>query len=109
MTNHQSSSHARPLVATILIISLAFAAMSCTKPPDSASGANDPSGPTTTLEPKIGGTLVYGIQDESTGWMPSTDRWGPGPINVARAVFDPLVVIGEDGQIHPWLAESFTP
>lgn len=60
-------------------------------------------------DPTYGGSVVMAVADESTGWMPQKDRWGTGPINVARAVYDPMVVVGEDGQFHPWLAESFTP
>jgi peptide/nickel transport system substrate-binding protein len=59
--------------------------------------------------PQAGGALTYGITDESTGWSPQNDRWSPGSFNVARAIFDPLVVAGEDGELQPWLAESVTP
>lgn len=57
----------------------------------------------------MGGSLVFAIAGESTGWNPSVDRWGQGPMTVARALFDPLVITASDGSVHPYLAESFTP
>lgn len=72
--------------------------------------ATTPSGSgTTDRTTRYGGTVVVGVPDDSTGWMPATDRWSPGAITMARSFLDPLVVIGADGGIHPWLAESFTP
>jgi peptide/nickel transport system substrate-binding protein len=59
--------------------------------------------------PEPGGNLAYGLSAESTGWSPSSDQWSSSSWNVARAIFDPLVVAGEDGTFQPWLAESLTP
>ncbi len=93
----------RSLLAAALVASVAMSLASCSNPEQAESPG------TSGGDPKIGGSIVFGVNDESTGWMPATDRWGPGPINMARSMLDPLVVIGDDGQLHPWLAESFTP
>jgi 4-phytase/acid phosphatase/peptide/nickel transport system substrate-binding protein len=59
--------------------------------------------------PQPGGSLAYALSAESTGWSPTSDQWSSSSWNVARAIFDPLVVAGEDGSYQPWLAESLSP
>ncbi len=60
-------------------------------------------------DPVPGGTLVYGLPAETNGWDPTLSQWGPWSLVVARSIFDTLSVFDEDGNIHPNLAESFTP
>jgi 4-phytase/acid phosphatase/peptide/nickel transport system substrate-binding protein len=88
---------------------VALLASSCTgsEPAKTAvSKAND-----TVVEgtPKPGGSLVFGLQGETDGWIPQANRWSPSSITIAKAVYDPLVIIGTDGKVHPYVVESMTP
>ncbi len=95
----------KTLLLIVAAAALVVALPGCSKSNDAVGNAGGAT--STTGQPRSGGTLVVGLTGESSGWSPQADRWGPGPIAVARAIFDPLVVTGEDGQLHPWLAESF--
>src|SRR5262245_25864879 len=75
-------------------------------------GGGDDSAVTTTteaVEAKPGGTLAFGLSDETTGWLPANDVWDISGYIVAHAIYDRLMGYGEDGQAHPYLAESVTP
>src|SRR5690606_19582973 len=65
--------------------------------------------PVNEEEPQRGGTLVYGLAAETNGWDPTLSQWGPWGLTVARTIFDTLTIFDEEGEIHPYLAESFTP
>lgn len=59
--------------------------------------------------PRRGGTLRVGTINEINSFNPfSGDLNAPG-ILYARAVFDPLTAVAEDGSVRPYLAESVTP
>ncbi|MCU1352741.1 MAG: ABC-type dipeptide transport system, periplasmic component [Acidimicrobiales bacterium] len=60
-------------------------------------------------KPKRGGTLVYGIEAESSGGycLPEAQLAISG-IQVARAIYDPLVTTNNDGKVVPVLAKSVT-
>jgi ABC-type transport system substrate-binding protein len=60
-------------------------------------------------EVTTGGTLVYGLEAETSGWDPTTDRWAISGADVAFAVYDPLAAYDAEGNIQPYLAESFEP
>jgi peptide/nickel transport system substrate-binding protein len=94
----------RRLLAIVAVLSAAGVLL-----PACTGGQPTPTATPDTQVRRAGGAVVFGTQGETTGWLPTTDRWGPGPMNVARAVFDPLVVADANGAISPWLAESFTP
>jgi peptide/nickel transport system substrate-binding protein len=53
--------------------------------------------------------VSFGLEAESNGWDPVNGFILPTGINVARAIYDPLGAIGQDGAVHPYLAESITP
>ncbi|MBK6857096.1 MAG: ABC transporter substrate-binding protein [Microthrixaceae bacterium] len=60
-------------------------------------------------EPRRGGTLVYGIEAESSaGYCLSSSQLAIGGITVARAFYDTLMVPNADGGYSPYLAESLT-
>jgi peptide/nickel transport system substrate-binding protein len=65
--------------------------------------------PAAESEPVNGGTLVYALSAETDGWDPTGNQWGPWGLTVARTIYDTLTVFDEDGNIHPYLAESFEP
>ncbi len=67
--------------------------------------------PTTTnpeVKPVSGGSLIVGIDADSSGYNPSIDPWAAGGHNVARAIFDPLATYDASGKVVPYLAESIT-
>ena len=79
-------------------------------PPDSTDGRADDigaSGP--TGEPQQGGTLRYVANADVNTYDPSTSQWGSGGWTVAVAIFDTLMEIDENGDLQPYLAESFEP
>ncbi len=59
--------------------------------------------------PKPGGTLKYGVEAETDGFNPTTNRWAISGLMVANAVFDPLAAYDADGKVQPYLAKAFTP
>ena len=76
-----------------------------TQPPGTfqANITNQDAGP-----PQSGGSLVFGLNAETDGWDPSSNRWSGSGYIVGFSIFDPLAVFGADLKAHPYLAESFT-
>jgi ABC-type transport system substrate-binding protein len=77
-----------------------------------ACGAGGGGGGAGASGPEIqpGGTLVFGVEAETDGgWNPSSSRFAISGHTVASAIFDPLMVIDQDGTPQPYLAESVTP
>jgi peptide/nickel transport system substrate-binding protein len=59
--------------------------------------------------PVPGGSLTYALEaDTSGGWCLYKAQLAISGIQVARAIYDTLTAPGEDGKIHPFLAESVT-
>jgi peptide/nickel transport system substrate-binding protein len=73
------------------------------------AGDDDVSDVTTASEGPVqeGGTLVVGLSSESSGWSPVTSPWLYPGLQVAGAIFDPLAAVDADGNVQPYLAESF--
>ncbi len=59
--------------------------------------------------PKKGGSLVFGVDAEESGFDPTTARFDEVGVMYARTVFDPLTVILLNGDWAPYLAESVVP
>jgi ABC-type transport system substrate-binding protein len=97
------------LLSLVLVVSLVLAA--CGSDDSDDEGASDGTATTTApeLEPVMGGKLVYGIDAESDGYNPVTKRFAQSGHTVASAVFDPLATFDAEGNIIPFLAESFEP
>jgi peptide/nickel transport system substrate-binding protein len=75
--------------------------------PATTAGITDKSA--TDAAPVPGGSLVYGIEaDTSGGFCLYKAQLAIGGIQVARSVYDTLTMPGGDGQIHPYLAKSVT-
>lgn len=78
-----------------------------------ACGGSDGAEPAepgaTAPEPVRGGELVVGLSAETNDWNPALGQWASSGGIVARAIYDPLAVIDGDGEVQPYLAESFTP
>jgi peptide/nickel transport system substrate-binding protein len=78
-----------------------------------ASGLTDArtdveAGPSSTLlPPEPGGRLVYGLESDPNGFDPTRNAWDNAGIQLANALFDPLVAVDAEGRFQPYLAESF--
>ena len=60
-------------------------------------------------DPKSGGTVTFGLEAETDGFNPTTNRWAVSGYMVGNAVFDPLAAYDSSGKWQPYLAKSFTP
>jgi len=77
---------------------------------DAPSATEAPSGTDPAKVPMPGGTLVMGLEAETSDpWRPSEMVCAISCHMVARSVYDALMVPGEDNVPHPYLAESVTP
>jgi ABC-type transport system substrate-binding protein len=82
---------------------------------DSGGDSEGTSGDSTSItipaegDPVSGGTLTFGLEAETDGWNPVTNRWAVSGHTVAMSVFDPLAAWNEDGEPVPYLAESIEP
>lgn len=97
----------------IVVVVLSLLAASCGGSGDTASGDGPESITDVTIassgSPKSGGRLVYGIEAETDGFNPTSNRWAASGYMVGSAVFDPLTAFDDKGNWQPYLAESFTP
>ncbi len=62
-----------------------------------------------TKTPKKGGSLVFGVDAEESGFDPTQARFDEVGVMYARTVFDPLTIITASGDWAPYLAESVVP
>jgi peptide/nickel transport system substrate-binding protein len=77
------------------------------------AGAASTNGPgkngVSKAKPKKGGSLVFGVDAEESGFNPTTARFDEVGVMYARTVFDPLTIINAQGAWEPYLAVSVTP
>ncbi|MXZ78929.1 MAG: hypothetical protein F4Z06_11755 [Acidimicrobiia bacterium] len=74
-----------------------------------APAAPDEESPELGPEPNYGGSLVFGLDAETTaGWNPITTSAATSGHIVLRQLYDPLVIEGADGEPIPFLLESFS-
>jgi peptide/nickel transport system substrate-binding protein len=57
-------------------------------------------------DPVDGGEIVVGIEAETNSWLPGAGTFNQPGVNVAYAIYDPLMHRTEDGALEPYLAES---
>lgn len=93
-------------VAAVLVV---FAG-ACGGGDDDNGGSSDTPTTTGTADegtPVPGGSLTYALEsDTSGGWCLFKAQLAISGIQVARSIYDTLTAPGEDGKIHPFLAES---
>jgi peptide/nickel transport system substrate-binding protein len=98
-------------MTVVLAIGLMLLAASCSSSGDSKSA--NPSGDTSGVgpkgTPKRGGTLRYGLEAETDGLNPTTNRFAVAAYEMGAAVFDSLAERDSTGKVRPYLAESITP
>jgi peptide/nickel transport system substrate-binding protein len=73
----------------------------------STGSGSHPNG-VSTVTPKPGGKLIFGVESEEKGFDPTTATFDTTGILCARTVFDPLAAIAADGSVQPYLAKSIT-
>ncbi|HWD52156.1 MAG TPA: ABC transporter substrate-binding protein [Acidimicrobiales bacterium] len=76
--------------------------------PTSTGTGTHPNG-VSSAAPKTGGKLIFGVEAEEKGFDPTTGTFDTTGILYARTVYDPLAIIGADGTVQPYLAQSITP
>ena len=59
-------------------------------------------------KPRPGGHLVYGVEADPNGLDPSKNAWDVSGIQLANALYDPLMAADAEGKFRPYLAESMT-
>jgi peptide/nickel transport system substrate-binding protein len=62
-----------------------------------------------TGEAVAGGTLIVGVEAEVDGLNPANNALDASGLQMGIAVFDTLATYTEDGEVVPFLAESFAP
>ena len=77
--------------------------------PTAAPTTPDEEAPPSADDPVYGGTLVFGLDGETTGgWNPITTSAATSGHIVLRQIYDPLLIEGADGEPLPFLLESFS-
>jgi peptide/nickel transport system substrate-binding protein len=77
---------------------------------DDAGGGNGGGASTDEGTPTPGGEIVYGLEAETaSGWCLMEAQLAISGIQVARAIYDTLTAPDENGELKPFLAESFEP
>lgn len=104
----------RPWMQLVAVLLAAIAvAGACGSSDDGDGGDGGAASPDVTRpaseEVTPGGRLVYGLEAETSGYDPTTDRWAISGYEVVFAIYDPLSAYDAEGQIQPYLAESFEP
>jgi peptide/nickel transport system substrate-binding protein len=111
----------RLLRCIALLLSLSLIAASCgdddSADDDDSPATTAPAGgddepdeaPASDDEPQYGGRLVVALEAETNNWLPGTGSFATSGITVAMSIYDPLLVLNEDGEWEPNLAESLEP
>ena len=95
--------------AAAVALSLALAACGSSTPSNEANKTTTDVTIKASGEPKVGGTVKFGLEAESDGFNPTTNRWAVSGYMIGNAVFDPLSAYDSAGKWQPYLAKSFTP
>jgi ABC-type transport system substrate-binding protein len=100
------------VVAAALIATLGLGVAACgSSSPEAAVKEGSTTDITVAASgaPASGGSVTFGLEAESDGFNPTSNRWAASGYMVANAVFDSLAAFDADGNVQPYLAESFTP
>ena len=108
MGAHRSSRVGLSLAAGVVTLALMGTACGGAS---SGSTSVDPNTDVTVApagSPQAGGSITVGLEAETDGFDPTSNRWGNSGYMIASAVFDPLTAFDADGNWQPYLAQSFT-
>jgi peptide/nickel transport system substrate-binding protein len=93
-----------------LVAVAALVATSCGDSSERDSLPAAPSGASSDIseqgEPVPGGSITVGIEAETNSWLPGSANFSNPGINVALAIYDPLLRRDGTGTPRPYLAES---
>ena len=78
-------------------------------PATTRAAARTPAPTDRSGKPKTGGVLRYGVEAETSGLNPTTDRFAASAYLMGNAVFDRLAYLDDKGEYRPYLAQSITP
>jgi peptide/nickel transport system substrate-binding protein len=110
-STHRSTSAGatRAFLALLTVLALLVAACGGNGDDGAGGGGGNGGGDDDAGEPQQGGELVVGIESETNNYQPGVFSGTQAGQNVARAIYDPLVLRTEDGDLEPYLAESLEP
>lgn len=99
------------MVVLMLFALLSTACSSNDKKSDDKSATDTPTHDDNALveegEPQKGGNLVVGVISETDGWNPGNATWADSGNFVGSTMFEPLGVFTNEGEVVPWIAESW--
>lgn len=107
MGPNDSRGPARRLLAMLLVL-VSLIAAACGGDDDEEGGepTGEQSDQSEQGDPVTGGSITVGLESETPGWQPGSGNFANSGVAVAYAIYDPLVRLDENGEIHPYLAES---
>lgn len=83
---------------TVVLVAFLTVLPACSNTPEA-------SPPPPSSEPRMGGQLVFAVNDFPSSWNPASSAWSGPATTMARTFLDPLVVINERGEWSPYLAD----
>jgi peptide/nickel transport system substrate-binding protein len=115
--------HRRPVsgpwkraVVSAGLVGLLLGTASCGGGGDDGDGGGDggtEAGAVTNVseqgDPVDGGEITVGLEAETSSWLPGEGTFNQPGVNVAYAIYDPLMHRTADGEVEPYLAESMEP
>ncbi|GAA3476044.1 ABC transporter substrate-binding protein [Streptomyces yanii] len=102
--------HKYVLAATTCALAVTLTAGACTASDDAVSGSGTAKAAAADGPAADGGTLKVGLDRPFTKLDPADGTLTSMPMMVlANALYDPLMVNGDNGVVQPYLAKSFTP
>jgi peptide/nickel transport system substrate-binding protein len=99
----------RPWVPLVVVFALAVAA--CGSGDGDGQGTAPSASDTLGEEgpPVDGGSLVVGVDQETSGWNPNIDRWAQTGALVGSSVLEPLAILDAEAVAQPYLASAWEP
>ena len=98
------------LTITAMVVALGITAAACSSSGSGKSGTGNTTTPTTAGTAQSGGSVTFALPAETSGgWCLQEGQLAISGIQVARAIYDTLVVPDANEKYVPFLAESVTP
>ncbi len=104
MTPRKSHSKLVRLLSLVAVGGLAMAGCGG----DGGGGTSSPEGSGASETPQMGGRVTIGMETESTGFQPGKDTVTESGTMVNYAIYDSLLARADDGEVKPFLAESYS-